>query len=162
MRLIDMSVLQTAAEEIRDVLRTRNSVELRAYMAIMKNYHGFDKVALSGRLIDVPSLSNVPADQIQIELFKVNRDLSDRTHHHKNSDAYVICLGPQEHLVEARYGIVFKGNHWTTFNTGDQLAIPKRTRQGFSLRNHVGVFYFLSVQSPPISSESYDDFHLDP
>lgn len=161
MRLIDMSVLRTAAEEIRDVLRTRNAVEIRAYVSLMRDYHGFDKVGLSDSLINVPSLRDVPPDKVQVELVRVNRDLSDKIHHHDNSDAYVIGLGPQEHLVEARYGIVYKVNYWTPFRTGDRVAIPKGMSHGFSLRNHVGILYFLSIQSPPISGEDHDDFHLD-
>jgi len=179
MRPIDLSVLQEAAHEICGVLRAMTEMEVGAKIRIMTTpeekldpelqgkghgeYHGFGKYRFDKEfLATIKALNDTDLSKIQAELVIVNRDLSDEIHHHKIADAYVTALGEAEHFQHAHNAEGFCGwdedASWEPFKTGQALIIPKGMPHGFRVHDG-GILYFLSVQSPPISGEGYDDYH---
>src|SRR5258708_25208034 len=98
---IDMQFLREVAHAIQQKIRTSHPILMRAAVGTMKDYHGFGKYEFKHILKNLPGFEDVDLGKIQAELIRVNSDLSNETHYHKESDAYVIFLGEEEHVPGA-------------------------------------------------------------
>ena len=175
MSAMNGEVLRLAALEIRTSLRAMPEEAIESLMFIMDlpqegipqrlresghgEYHGHGKYRFSKKFLSgIRALRGQDLSKVQAELVCVKRDLSHEIHHHKKSEAYVIGLGQEEHLPNAKGAQVYSGSEWSSFETGDRESFPTGLAHGFRVLNG-GILYFLSLQSPPISGEGYDDYH---
>ncbi len=159
MHPITPSTLRMAAWAIQRALRTMDIIDVWAMVCAMHKYHEHWKFRFPTEfLAQFDVLKDVDLTKIQAELVLVNNDLPGKIHYHEDSDAFVICLGVAEHLSDPRQALALnRGRYWESVRAGDGIEIPKLTIHGFTTHQG-GVLYFLSLQSPPISGEGYDDF----
>ena len=132
---------------------------------VVAEYHGFGKARLPDDLLrEVLTPHGLTPDEVQVEVVKVERDLSDEVHYHARSVAYVVALGSEDHFSDPPLrGRAFVNGRWQRFEKGDELTIPPGTPHGFTVwgtGGGRGTLYFLSVQSPPIvGPREEDDYH---
>jgi|GEM_PF-1591439 len=150
---IELGTLQQIAESILTKLKAA-SVEESAELLKMNDYHGF----LKSRLPEAFLSDILTPEQVQIEIVKVDRDLSKEIHYHEGSFAYCVCLGEEHRTENPRDAKAFFKDKWSPVHAGDIVAIPAGTPHGFTVENG-GVLIFLSVQAPPIEQDGNDDYH---
>ena len=151
-------ILQNIAEAILQRLSSSSFSEAEKLLQ-MNDYHGFQKSRLPEEFLDeilVP-FGLTPLD-VQIEIVKVDRDLSKEVHYHKNSFAYCVCLGEKYKTENPQGAKAFLKESWFPMNAGDIIQIPPNTLHGFAVENN-GILVFLSVQAPPIEHEGKDDYY---
>lgn len=154
----DLGTLQRVAESILTKLKTASSEE-SARLLQMNDYHGFLKSRLPKDFLrDVLTPFNLTPAQVQIEIVKVDRDLSNEIHYHEGSVAYCVCLGEEYRIENPRGAKAFLKDAWFPVHAGDVVAIPAGTPHGFTV-DEGGVLIFLSVQAPPIERDGNDDYH---
>lgn len=127
------------------------------------DYHGFQKAPMPGNFKDSvlrnSGYSDFDVRAIQVEIVKVDRPLVDQVHYHRKSDAIAIVLGPDTRFAGPCHAMAYfaKDRQWLPVEAGETIKIPRRKRHGFSVMPG-GLMYFLSVQSPRISSHLHDDY----
>ncbi len=167
MRLVRMKVLRDAARELRVRMRQFDPEEAGTLIKGFGLYEGFEKSRIPRcYLEEIKALRSViDLNNIQAELVRVpSGSKTDKPHYHKKSDAYVICLGYQDRMPDPCHALryycrVGGHDHWLPFAVNEEIAIPRGSHHGFCIKPG-GTLYFLSVQSPPISSEHHNDFHI--
>ncbi len=125
------------------------------------NYHGFEKWSLEADALEplvAPYDFNV--DLCQAEIIRVKKDLSNELHHHNQSDAAVIVLGPEWDFEPPRNASVFLMGLWRPLSVGATVLIRAGEIHGFRVEAG-GILYFLSVQIPPIVGDHGDDYVKD-
>jgi len=155
---IEADTLKQIANSVISKLKSVSEDELKDILQI-NDYHGFLKSRISESfLMEVFSPSQLTSRDVQIEIVKVETDLSKEIHFHENSYAYVICLGKEHNLEDPRNAKAFLKNSWFPVRVGDVIKIPPKTLHGFTVENG-GILTFLSVQAPPIEQFGIDDYH---
>ena len=155
---IQPETLEKIADTILLRLRDADAAE-SARLLQMNDYHGFLKAKMPEDFLHqiLSPLGLTPTD-VQIEIVKVDRDLSKEIHYHDESFAYCVCLGGEYRTDDPRNAKAFVGDHWFPVHAGDVVKIPPKTPHGFTVEND-GVLVFLSVQAPPIERGGQDDYH---
>lgn len=124
----------------------------------MVDYHGFLKSRLPEEfLASVLDPFNLTADDVQIEVVEVTKDLSHEVHYHEAAYAYCVGMGEKYHVAPPQKAKAFLNDHWFSFNDGDSVEIPQRVKHGFTIEEG-GILNFLSVQAPPIVGHGHDDY----
>lgn len=124
------------------------------------DYHGFQKSYLPDELLQrALEPFSYSSETIQIEIVRVVSDLRDQVHYHERSTAYVYALGDKVGLQDPKEAYAYQEDSWVVVKEGDGWMIPPRTPHGFTV-NEGGVFFFLSIQTPPIVHHGLDDYHL--
>lgn len=150
--------LQHIAESIIGKLKTV-SPEESAKLLTMSDYHGFLKSRLPEDFLnDILMPFHLTPEEVQIEIVKVDRDLSKEVHYHEGSFAHCVCLGESDRVENPRNAKAFLEDKWFPVKAGDVVPIPAGTRHGFTVEDG-GVLIFLSVQAPPIERDGNDDYH---
>jgi len=127
------------------------------FLLDFQDYHGFEKSRVPESLYqDALTRLNVRSEDVQVEIVRVARDLTQAVHRHNRSMAIVSILGPKEHLPEAVSARGYLGSTWFRISSGESKLIPPTTPHGFTVREN-GILYFLSIQSPPIISGNGED-----
>ena len=158
MEAVRPETLQKIAESILGKLKSA-SVEEAACLLQMNDYHGFLKARIPEDFLkEILSPYSLTPEQVQIEIVKVDRDLSNEIHYHEGSHAYCVILGESEKVENPKEAKAFVKDHWFSVNSGDVVSIPPGTPHGFTV-GEGGHLIFLSVQSPPIEREGNDDYH---
>ena len=116
-----------------------------------RDYRGFGKSRTALYTYD----GNHP--DIECEVVKVNSNLTDQIHLHKDACAYIRIIGEAEGFENPRNASYFLGTTWMPAKFNDALLIPPQTPHGFSV-SPGGILYFVSVQSPPIVGEHHEDY----
>ncbi len=98
-------------------------------------------------------------EDVQIEIVRVDTDLSKEIHYHNESYAYVVCLGGEYKTENPRGAQAFLIDSWFPVEVGNVIKIPPKTHHGFTV-DAGGLLIFLSVQAPPIEQNGVDDYHL--
>lgn len=154
----DLKTLQQIAESILDTLRNATPEEA-AKLLEMVDYHGFLKSRLPAEFLEnILAPYNLTPEEVQIEIVKVDKDLTSEVHYHEGSFAYCVCLGEAYHTEAPRSASAFLNDRWSPVKEGDVVAIPAGTPHGFTVEEG-GVLFFLSVQAPPIVNHGKDDYH---
>src|SRR5436190_23151706 len=123
----------------------------------MIDYHGFGKVRLSPEVLaKVPSLSGTDLKDIQPEIIRVDRVLTQEVHYHKHAYAFVVCLGKSWNFPDPVAARAFFNGRWSYVESGLAIRIAPGTPHGFTIYSG-GILYFLSVQSPPIIGDDGSD-----
>ncbi len=125
-------------------------------------YHGFGKAVLPepAHTALLHEFGYTPHD-VQVEIVRVDRDLSDEIHHHEDATACILVLGPNEGFPTAVSALVYIAlmQAWGPAASGDRMTFLPGTLHGFTVRSG-GILYFLSVQSPPITGpDGRNDYH---
>lgn len=122
------------------------------------DYHGFGKARFPEALLtEVLTPHKLTAEEVQIEVVKVEKDLTSEVHYHEETTAYCVVLGRNEHFPSPYRAKAFLGI-WITLVEGDVLSIPIGEPHGFTVGED-GHLYFLSVQSPPIlRGDGHEDY----
>ncbi len=150
--------LQKIAESILEKLQNA-SAEESARLLQMNDYHGFLKAKIPPDFLqEILSPYGLTPHEVQIEIVKVDRDLSNEIHYHESSHAYCVILGEKEKVENPRVAQAFLKNHWFPVSAGEIVSIPPQTPHGFTV-GEGGHLVFLSVQAPPIEREGSDDYH---
>jgi hypothetical protein len=124
------------------------------------SFHGFLKSGFPvGTLEPLLRAFGVSAHQVQIEVAGVLEDLTHEVHIHRRTEAHVTCVGENFGLPNPSGAYAFLNYRWTPLNPGDTLEIPPGVEHGFTV-DPGGCLYFLSVQSPPIVSESGEEDYI--
>ncbi len=156
--VVDSEVLGKIANAILAKLKSSSVLESERIFKTV-DYHGFLKSRIPVDFLEeILSPFRLTTEDMQIEIVKVETDLSKEVHYHANSFAYVVCLGSEYRAEDPRGAKAFLSDTWFSICTGDVVKIPPRTPHGFTVENG-GVLVFLSVQSPPIEQGGVDDYH---
>lgn len=153
---MNQETLQKITEEILSLFRS--SATFKDTIP-MKDYHGFEKGRIPSEALEtIAARYAVTAEELQVELVRVTKDLSDEVHVHHHSRAYCIILGKQEGLETPRDAFAYIDNQWSSVREGEAINIPPQTAHGFTVKRG-GILYFLSVQTPPIEDgHGHDDY----
>ena len=152
------SQLKNIGDELQGMLR-RLPMGGLAQMISMVTYHGFHKSRLPATFLQsVLGPHGLDAQDVQIEIVKVDADLTGEIHYHAQAHAYIRVLGPAEWLDAATAALAYRDGAWKPVTSGQELDIPPGAAHGFSVEPG-GVLWFLSVQAPPIVGEGTDDYH---
>ena len=130
---------------------------------VLQNYHGFGKAPLPEEFfLDAISLRGFASSEVQIEIVCVKTDLQRELHLHKESTAWISCLGCAEDFPDPVSAQGFLGERWFGLAASAEIIIPPSTIHGFTVAPN-GMLFFLSVQSPPIvGQDGRDDYvHAD-
>jgi hypothetical protein len=128
----------------------------------MRNYHGFKKCALPEALV-APILreNGFAPREVQVEVVRVTGDLAHMKHHHEQSAAVCLVLGPRTQCPPPTRAEYYLHHSWSDVENEEQIiSIAAGETHGFTVERD-GDLWFLSVQSPPIETENGDDFILD-
>ncbi len=126
----------------------------------MKNYHGFWKRTLPKELwAQAAAAAGLGECELQVELVELVTENRHETHLHRKSGALVVILEAQrgwsgEFPREAR---AYLDGEWKLVQAGDVIEILPGKVHGFTV-GHMGLLRFLSIQYPPISSKTHDDY----
>lgn len=157
MKPIPADDLKLIANEILSVLIRDKDIPKNL---VFIDYHGFAKSYLPENLVsNLLKSFGYNAEQLQIEIVRVNSDLTDQIHYHQFSHAFICVLSQENNFPDPESAFAFKNNKWQAISENFQLLIPPNTPHGFTV-SHSGQLYFLSVQTPPIVNNSFDDYHL--
>ena len=155
---IQPETLEAIADSILLKLKSASEEE-SARLLKMNDYHGFLKSRLPEDFLkEILAPFNLTSEDVQIEVVKVDRDLSNEIHYHEGSFAYCVCLGPEYRAEEPRGAKAYLKDTWLPVGAGDVVRIPPGTHHGFTV-DEGGVLVFLSVQAPPIERDGNDDYH---
>jgi mannose-6-phosphate isomerase-like protein (cupin superfamily) len=154
----ELETLQSIAESILVKLKEASPEESKRLLQ-MNDYHGFLKSRFpEDFLSDILSPFQLTPAEVQIEIVKVDRDLSKEIHYHEASFAHCICLGEEYRVENPRGAKAYLKDSWSRVQAGDIVPIPAGTPHGFTVEEG-GVLIFLSVQAPPIERDGNDDYH---
>ena len=154
-----MSQLKAGADMIIDRLHAMSDAEVQAWPFI--DYHGFKKARLpEGLVAEVATAAGCKPEELQVEIASVHGDLTHEVHYHRDTTAFVACLGPAEKFPTPQKAQAFI-RKWFDFTVGQTVEIPPNTPHGFTV-GEGGVLYFLSIQSPPIVGEDGQDDYFHP
>lgn len=145
----DMQALVTVLLDVMEFLSQNPNV--RDWLQY-ESFYGFEKAPLSS----VPGFS-LGSNGVQIEIVRVNTDLSHEVHRHNQSNAVVMILGEHDHFPCPQRGFLLSRGRWRQADSRTILRIPAGTQHGFTVEKG-GELYFLSVQSPPIVSGGHVDY----
>lgn len=125
----------------------------------LRNYHGFGVSRLSEPLLAslLYDFGFEPKD-VQVEVVRVDCDLTHEIHIHREATAVIAVLGPAEHLDSPRSGLAYYGNRWVELSAVDELEFPPECPHTVTITEPNGLIYFLSVQAPPIRRPDSDDY----
>lgn len=152
------SQLRSIGDEIRGMLRKLPLGGIEQ-MISMVGYHGFHKSRLPATFLQsVLAPYGLDAQDVQIEIVKVDADLTGEIHYHAQAHAFIRVLGPAEWLDAATEAVAYRDGTWKPIASGEEVDIPPGTAHGFSVEPG-GLLWFLSVQAPPIVGEGTDDYH---
>ena len=152
-------ILEQIGQSILTTLKDSNAQDAQRIVQVV-DYHGFIKSRIPSDFLEkVLAPFHVGLADIQIEIVQVNTDLSKEIHYHKDSFAYVVCLGHEHKTEDPKGAKVFLNGAWAPIHMGDVVQIPPGTPHGFTVAEG-GVLVFMSVQSPPIEHGGDDDYHL--
>lgn len=125
----------------------------------MSDYHGFLKARMPQDFLEeILSPYQLTEWDVQIEIVKVDTDLSNEIHYHEGSYAYIVCLGQEYKTEDPKLASAYLKDTWTPIQAGDVIRIAPTTAHGFTVEEG-GVLVFLSVQAPPIERDGNDDYH---
>lgn len=156
--VIPGSTLKKISDEIVAVFR-RLPPEAVSNMIEMIDYHGFWKTRLPDTFLhSILAPHGLSSDEVQIEIVKVDTDLTREVHFHAHAHAMIYALGRSEGLANASRAVAYRHNTWQGIQSGEEVDIPPGTPHGFSVEPE-GELWFLSVQAPPIVGEGSDDYH---
>lgn len=157
---IRRQLLEHLAHEILGALSTSSEPTIASLTSAMVDYHGFAKQPMPEEFLkQFPSAEGVDLRDLQVDLVRVSTDLTSEVHFHAKASAYVVCLGSGQRLTSPCKAKVFLEDRWREFAEGETIEIPAGTLHGFTV-DPGGIFYFLSVQSPPIGRHGEeDDYH---
>jgi mannose-6-phosphate isomerase-like protein (cupin superfamily) len=145
-----------------DILRVLQCMSPEAVSGVltMVDYHGFWKSRLPHNLLQ-PVLGpyRLQPHELQIEIVKVDTDLTAEVHYHEFAHAVIYALGEGQGFDAASRALAFQEGEWRRIQSGAEIDIPPGTPHGFTVERG-GVLWFLSVQAPPIVSHvGADDYH---
>ena len=125
------------------------------------NYHGFMKAKLTPAwMLRIIRFYGIEEGSVQVEIVRVESDLSDQVHRHHKSHACVVVLGTEHRVADPKNAFRYLDGTWSPVSANQHVNIPPGRVHGFTVR-HGGSMYFLSVQSPPIEGEDgHDDYEL--
>lgn len=153
----NIQTLKTIAGSVLEKIKNLSKEEARAILN-MADYHGFLKSRLPDNfLMSVLTPFSLNPHDVQIEIVEVATDLTHEIHYHKNSFAYVVCLGEVYHVTPPKNAKAFLNDKWFPVKDEDIVEIPAGTKHGFTIEDG-GTLTFLSVQAPPIVGEGKDDY----
>jgi hypothetical protein len=156
--VIPGSTLKKISDEIVAVFR-KLPPEAVSDMISMIDYHGFWKTRLPHTfLCSILAPHGLSPDDVQIEIVKVDTDLTREVHFHAHAHAMIYALGKSEGLENAKRAMAYRHNIWRGIESGEEVDIPPGTPHGFSVEPD-GELWFLSVQAPPIVGDGHDDYH---
>lgn len=136
----------------------QNKQDITSY--VFQNYHDFEKYLVPEDMyFQLTRSLGYPSKQLQVEIVKVDKDLTNQVHYHKHADAYIYILGSNQGFPNAAQAFRYKDTHWQQIHSDQKFIIPHGEPHGFTVTTN-GILYFLSIQTPPISSEEYDDYYL--
>ncbi len=154
--------LEAVARNVRVQLVSRFSNQEKLLNGlVMKDYHGFSKARWPEELLNdaLRWTGGLTPDDVQVEIVRVQTDLTHEVHHHKTAHAFVIILGAWSNLPNPIHAEGFIGGQWQSVGAGQEIDIPPGTAHGFRV-NGDGDLWFLSVQSPQIErSDGHDDYY---
>lgn len=157
-----MAVPGTTLKKISDeIIATFRKLPPEAVsdMISMIDYHGFWKTRLPDTFVrSILAPHGLTSDDVQIEIVKVDTDLTAEVHFHAHAHAMIYALGQGEGLRNASGAVAYRHNTWQGIQSGEEVDIPPGTPHGFSVEPD-GELWFLSVQAPPIVGEGNDDYH---
>jgi mannose-6-phosphate isomerase-like protein (cupin superfamily) len=152
------STLKNISDDIIAILRELPADAI-SEMISMIDYHGFWKTRLPDTFLrSILSPHGLSSDDVQIEIVKVDTDLTREVHFHAHAHAMIYALGQREGLANASRALAYRHNTWQDIQSGEEVDIPPGTPHGFSVKPE-GELWFLSVQAPPIVGEGSDDYH---
>ncbi len=123
------------------------------------DYHGFGKSRLTEDFLNALLNSlNYNAKELQVEIVRVESDLTDQVHYHQFSNAFICVLSARNNFPDPIGALTYQNDDWIEIDQDYSLLIPRNTLHGFSVKPN-GMFYFLSIQTPPISGDNHDDYH---
>lgn len=155
---IPASTLKRISDDIVAIFRTLHPRAV-SEMISMIDYHGFWKTRLPDNFLrSILEPHGLNADDVQIEIVKVDTDLTREVHFHAHAHAMIYALGKSEGLQDASRALAYRHNTWREIASGEEVDIPPGTPHGFSVEPQ-GELWFLSVQAPPIVGEGHDDYH---
>jgi mannose-6-phosphate isomerase-like protein (cupin superfamily) len=156
---IPYRTLKSIGDDILSVLR-RLSPDSVSGMISMIDYHGFRKSRLPhGFLQPILAPYQLETDDAEIEIVRVDTDLTGEVHYHEYAHAVIAALGGAEGFENAQRALAYHGEGWRRIQSGEELDIPPGTPHGFSVERG-GVLWFLSIQAPPIvNHHGADDYH---
>ncbi|MDB5190360.1 MAG: hypothetical protein JWN49_686 [Parcubacteria group bacterium] len=155
---ITPDTLEQIANRILLKLKAASTLESERLLQ-MNDYHGFLKARMPQDFLDeILSPYQLTEENVQIEIVKVETDLSNEIHYHENSYAHIVCLGQEYKTEDPKLATAFIENAWVTVRAGYVIRIPPKTPHGFTVDDG-GVLVFLSVQAPPIERDGNDDYH---
>lgn len=156
---ISYRTLKSVCDDIRTVLRglSRDAV---LDMICMIDYHGFWKTRLPEDFLrSILAPYPLQPSELQIEIVKVDRDLTGEIHYHTHAHAVIYTLGEAEGVEDAARALAYGGDAWRQIQSGEEVNVPPGTAHGFSVEPG-GTLWFLSVQAPPIvGHQESDDYH---
>ena len=156
--IIAPDTLQQIADSILVKLSTASQEEADRLLQ-MNDYHGFLKAKIPEDFLEeVLSPFQLTTRDVQIEIVKVDTDLSNEIHYHQDSYAYCVVMGDEYKVENPRGAKGYLNDSWMPVNKGDVVKIPPKTHHGFTVEPG-GILIFLSVQAPPIEREGNDDYH---
>ncbi len=97
-------------------------------------------------------------NQLQIEIVQVNQDLSDQVHYHQFSHAFIYVLSNENNFPDPINALAYTNDQWESISKHYHSLISPNTPHGFTVKQN-GLLYFLSVQTPPIVHDGFDDYH---
>jgi hypothetical protein len=161
LKRVDFKTLKLMSDNVHKNLLDKQFPE----QFIFEDYHGFEKALLSDeRLTSILEPFGLTTQDMQIEIVRVTRDLSNQIHHHKIANAFITVLGDSSGYPQPKNAFVFLDNHWAPIIEGEKIEIGYGRKHGFSIAQG-GSLYFLSVQNPPIvrgyDNCKHDDYWLD-
>ena len=128
-------------------------------------YHNFWKCRLPEYWYDdVLSCLGLNTDDVLVEVARIKGSHAKDLHYHKISHAICIVLGPKCGFNPVPYDSAIQIEDKIYFAYEDQKCyFPSTSKHTFygSLNDNTdeGDLYFLSIQSPPLLTETHDDFY---
>jgi hypothetical protein len=126
-------------------------------------YHGFGKVRfVDEQLREWCNGLDIDSSDYQVELVRVDGDLTQETHRHNKSTAFVVVLGPAHGFPIPENFLALLDWQWVPISAGEKIEISPGTAHGFTVKpGESGGGYFLSVQTPPIvNARGEDDYEV--
>jgi quercetin dioxygenase-like cupin family protein len=155
------AILEAISDEVLVAIRDMSPEEFSRVL-LHQDYHDFGKDDFTGGFIESILIRHgLSKKDVQIDIISVNRDLTHQVHFHREAHAFLVVLGPLEHVAAPRTAEAYLGERWFPVSAGRVLSILPGTPHGFRVQENSGdVLRFLSVQSPPIVRNGEDDYYL--
>lgn len=158
MNRTNISDLRHIAQSIISLFTNDKTNELQKNLTFI-DYHGFAKSRLPENVIaEVLKPFSYSSEQLQIEIVRVNNDLTDQVHYHQFSHAFICVLSKENNFHAPINALAYKNDKWVEIDKNYQDFIYPNTPHGFTVSKN-GLLYFLSVQTPPIVHNGFDDYH---